>query len=563
MRRRDVLYGIGLSALSLGPQGRALAASLAPAAMPDLSATVMIGGKQLDYHASSGDDLGDFQGQNFVQRCIRVMRPDTALTVFFRPDRTGDRLEVIFELGRMWGAANRAAAHLGPYKAVIRRGSDVVATVDVPDHWWFSRWRWQSAPRPVIATPEQLITAKLLPPYSRQVAKNAPTINTDAIVYKGPMDNAGVVQYVGTTGDRPDIGPVTEYQAAYILSSDDSALKAVLAQAEAAGSMPMHVRDERTGAPVDCFQYPHVSWYYKSEGDQWVKGSDSIVNATGQPTCPWQLNTSHDPALNYVPYLLTGDPYYLEELQFQGNQLLGATNYYRGKLQSVYPGETRSYAWSMRTMFQLAKVTPVAVPHWLKPRAYWKHIVDDNRTFFTQTFINSPMRSSTVFHAATDLREIGGWQEDFLAFSLGWGVWMGFAEWRPAYLWKLQATLSRTNGKSGWPRQWCSPYYYPIGTNIQEPHDPAKNAPNTWFKDWAEAWEALKANPEAKVPPSFTDQTSWQEPISADFLVYTRAALAFATDLGVAEAGEPYQFVDNMLQMKNYMARRWAVAASV
>src|ERR1700722_13160082 len=142
----------------------------------------------------------------------------------------------------MWGAANRAAAHLGPYKAVIRRGSDVVATVDVPDHWWFSRWRWQSAPRPVIATPEQLITAKLLPPYSRQVAKNAPTINNDAIVYKGPMDNPGAVHYVGTTGDRPDIGPVTEYQAAYILPSDDSALKAVLAQAEAAGSMPMHVR---------------------------------------------------------------------------------------------------------------------------------------------------------------------------------------------------------------------------------------------------------------------------------------------------------------------------------
>jgi hypothetical protein len=562
MRRRDVLYGIGLSALSLGPQSRVLAASLAPATMPDLSASVLINGKQLDYHASSGQDLGDFQGQNFVQRCIRVVRPDSALTVFFRPDRTGDRLEVVFELGRTWGAANRAAAHLGPYKAAIRRGSDVVATVDVPNHWWFSRWRWQSAPRPVIATPEQLIAAKLLPPYSRQVAKNAPTLNTDAIVYKGPMDNAGVVEYVGTTGDRPDIGPVTEYQAAYILSGDQSALKALLAQAEAAGSMPMHVRDENTGAPVDFFQYPKLSWYYQPEGDLWVRGQGSIRDAAGHDPCPWTLNSSHDPALNYLPYLLTGDPYFLEELQFQGNQLLGETNYHRTKFQIVYPGETRSFAWSIRTIFQLARVAPATVPHWLKPRAYWKHILDDNRAYFTQNFVGSKALSSTVFHAATNVGSIAAWEEDFLAFALGWGVWMGFAEWRPAYLWKLQATLARTNGKSGWSRQWCTPYYYKIGPNPPAVNDPATLPAATWFKDWSSAWDAFRSNPENHVPESFSDQVSWQQPNSADYLIYTRGVLALANVLGIAEASEPFQFVDNMVQLKGYMSRRWAFAAS-
>ena len=562
MRRRDLLTGLGLSAVALTSARSLRAAGVQASPDSDLSAVVTInGGKSLEYRAASGQDLGDFHGQNFVQRCIRVMRPDSPLTVFFRPDRTSDRVEVVFELGRIWGAANRAAADLGAYRAEIKRGNETLAAIDVPKHWWFSRWRWQSSPRPVIATPEQLIGAKLLPPYSRQVGKMASAIDVGVIAYRGPMDNAGVVEYAPMTGERPDIGPVTECQATY-LTGNAAALTAVLAQGEAAGSMPMHVRDEHTGAPVDFFQYPKISWYYVPQGDLWIKGPDSILDAKGVRTCPWSLSTSHDPALNYVPYLLTGDPYFLEELQFQGNQLLGITNYNRGRLQVLIPGETRSFAWSIRTIFQLARVTPNVTPKWLKPRAYWKHILDDNHTFFTEIYVDSKARSSTVFHAATNLTSIAAWQEDFLAFVLGWGVWMGFAEWRPAYLWKLQATLARTNGKSGWPRQWCSPYYYQLGAKVPEVDNPANAPPNVWFGNWSEAWSAYKTRPDNHVPAKFSDDINWQEPISGDYLIYTRGVLALATDLGVADAVEPFQFVDNMVRLKGYMTHRWAVDGS-
>lgn len=526
----------------------------------NLSATVIVNGKPFEFRSRDGQDLGDFHGQNFVQRCIRVMRPDSPITVFFRPDRTSDRTEVVFELGRIWGAANKAAAHMpNGYQAVIKRGGETLATVDVPKHWWFSRWRWQSSPRPVIATPEQLIAAKLLPPYSTHVAKMAPPPKVSGIVYHGPMDNAGVMMAEGTTGERPDIGPVTEYQGAY-LTGDDDALVAVLAQAEASGSSPLHVRDERTGGPVDLLQYPKISWYWQTQGDQWVRGPEALG---GMQTCPWGLSPGHDPALNYVPYLLTGDPYFLEELQFQGTQALGNTNYNRGKRQILIPGETRAFAWSLRTILQLARVTPNSVPVWLKPRAYWKHILDDNLAFFTENFVKSKSRSATVFHAATRIDEIEGWQEDFLAFVLGWGVWMGFNEWREAFVWKLQATLARSNGKSGWPRQWCSPYWYMISKKIPEDTVYAGTVPeNVWFKDWAEAWDFVKKVPDTHAPASFTDDVSWQEPISGDYLVYTRGVLALATDLGVADAVEPFQFVDNMVRQKGYMTRRWAVSGS-
>ena len=52
---------------------------------------------------------------------------------------------------------------LGAYTAVDHAGRRDLATVDVPKHYYYSRWRWQSAPRPVTATVADLLAAKLVP----------------------------------------------------------------------------------------------------------------------------------------------------------------------------------------------------------------------------------------------------------------------------------------------------------------------------------------------------------------------------------------------------------------
>lgn len=46
---------------------------------------------------------------------------------------------------------------------------------------------------------------------------------------------------------------------------------------------------------------------------------------------------------------------------------------------------------------------------------------------------------------------------------------------------------------------------------------------------------------------------------SSHYLLYTRGVLALATHLGVAEAREPYAFVDNMAKAKK-MDYKWAIA---
>src|SRR5260370_37939660 len=100
MHRREILGGAEAGIGSIFSRRVFAESGLAE---PSLAATVTIGGKRFEYQSRAGQDLGDFKGEHFVQSCVRVVRPDTPLTVYFRPDRTSNRIEVVFELGRLWG----------------------------------------------------------------------------------------------------------------------------------------------------------------------------------------------------------------------------------------------------------------------------------------------------------------------------------------------------------------------------------------------------------------------------------------------------------------------------
>jgi hypothetical protein len=511
----------------------------------EMRAVVTLGGKTYAFNEAEGEDLGDFEGPGFVQRCVRVRRPDIPLTVFFRPDRDSDRAEVVFELGRLWGKANAEAANLDRYHVAIELGGKALAQIDVPRHWWFSAWRWQSALRPVIRKVSDLIREGLLLPYEDRLARFAKP--TTPIRYGGPMDSAGIYKAMGATGERPDIGPVTEWQGDYIVTGSRAALGTLLIQAEAAGSIPWHMRDETTGSPVDFYAHPTANWYYRpAAGAENIK----VVNTE------WAIDDAHEPALAYLPYLLTGDPYYLEKLQFQGTWSIGWGLYHRQvqKLPVLYPGQTRAYAWSLRTLAQLARVSPEKAPRWLQPRAYWKRLLDDNLTYFTRNFVEDPRPESAFFRAATLQDPVGSWQECFLAVAIGWAVLLGFEGWRKAFEWKIGSTIALSDGRSGWPRQWCSPYYYKL-------QDPSKGQP---YKSWGELWRGFRADPANKVVEPFDSSTAWPQPNSLGFLLYTRGALALATHLGVAEAKDCFRFVDAMTldrlnNNKEAMNYRWCL----
>ncbi len=543
-----------------------------------LSAVVTLNGQTFSFTESSGRDLGDFISSigGFTQRCVRSSAANCPLAVYFRPDRNSERVEVVFELGACFTGS---ATNLGAYNVKIYRSGVLLANVEVPAHYWFSRWRWQSAPRPVVADVAALISQNLLPPYDRSavtggttqtctttnpgrpgggvttcttttalsaLSATAPALLSSVITY-ATMGLAGLQASMPNTGERDDIGLVTESQAQYICTGNQTALAQLRAHAEGAGTCPWHLRDENTNAPLNFRSYPDASWYSQSVSNPYIR----------QTISPVTLDAAHMPAVAYVPYLLTGDPYHLEDLQFMANWCWGSLPpKYRPTI-----AQSRQYAWYLRSLAQCVRVTPATVPSWLLPRSYWAGFLDQNRAFVEANYVNSSDPVKAVFRSTGDItagRDEGAtapggswvdpWQEEFLASVLGWIVSMGFPEWRTAFDWKIGSTLARTGTTSGWVRARATPYRMILRDSATSPV----------ARSWAEGW--AKTLYIAKLP--FTDPNSWVD-ADATYLSYSRGALVFANKLGTP-MGDNLTWATNQIRSKGWKtAYKWRLGSGL
>ncbi len=587
LRRREAL-AIGV--------GGAVAAGILPArgAEPLLKAVVSLQGRNYEFRQENGVDLGDFASPigGFTQRCIRVDLPGFPLSVFFRPDRDGQRVEVVFELGRLWSGA---PAHFGAYSAAIFQGSQLLATVSAPSHVWSARWRWQSAPRPVVGNVQSLIQSGHLPPYAvSETQASAPAKAKPANPYKMPngdwidldvlhqiedgnyakanalfindlmnsvstaaarggvsgavysvMGLAGITPYMPQTGERDDIGLLTEPQAEYVCTASQTALETLRAQAEGAGSMPWHMRDERTGAPLSFLTYPNASWYPGREsGAPYFKPLDSPVS----------LDSAHMPALVYLPYLLTGDPYHLEDLQFQANWSWG---WYNPAYRPTIP-QARQFAWDLRTLAQVTKMTPATTPGWLLPRAHWAARLETWRQYFEASCVNNPRPDRALFRVCTPIDSsqeqgplapegtwVAVWEDEFVAAVLGWVVTMGFTEWRTAFDWKIGSTVARTNGSSGWVRAAATPYRTILRATAKSP----------FASDWAGAWQLTKSVAHVTV----NDADTWADS-DMTYLTYTRGALVYAAQRGTPGASAGLAWATQQLTKRKWpTAYKWRI----
>src|SRR6185312_14489933 len=190
----------------------------------------------------------------------------------------------------------------------------------------------------------------------------------------------------------------------------------LLAEAEAAGSVPWHMRDENTGAPIDFTAHPKAHWYTQN-----IAAGPYLYHVSGEEPIwrtgtAWAVDGAHEPALAYVAYLLTDDPYFLEELQFQTGWTIGWTFYARNSAGTIdglalppiiNPGETREYAWGLRTLAENAKVAPASPPKWLLPQSYFERVLKVNRLWYEGRTINSSVPEVATFHVPVDTGLVG------------------------------------------------------------------------------------------------------------------------------------------------------------
>jgi hypothetical protein len=499
-----------------------------------------------------GVDLGDYHeaGGHFVQRCVLCTLPDLGgVRVLFRRDRGAvQRDEVVFELGGLW---DTVPANMEAYTATIFRGQTTLAVVQAPEHYWHSRWRWQSAPRPIIYPPDSCATS--LPAYSEALFGSAIPLS-NARTYAGPMDLAGLTAYIPSTGERDEIGLFTEAQAEFLCQGTDVSWSSVMAQLEASGTLTWHFRDDRTNAPLDWTQYPNATMYGTTGGDPQIEN----------PASPITLDPAHEPALAYLPFLLTGDPYALEEMQFAA--VYDVVCLSPGARANFSLGNAiRAVAWTLRGLARAATVTPDTVPSWLLPRALFKRRLDDQRQWFMDRYVSSDAPPFCNLNLMSDAKGapvappipadsyVSVWMEDYLTSVLAHVVQLGHEDWRPILEWKALDVMSRTNGTSGWVRAVPTLYTLVVKASSDAPY----------ADHWGVAWDLNEHfQPEAV---DCNDPDVMPERVDLTYPSYALGALALAARAGVPQAQACYDWLLQQMQANtdgnSYCRRKWAMAS--
>jgi hypothetical protein len=302
-----------------------------------------------------------------------------------------------------------------------------------------------------------LIDSRALPNYDRSVVVRDSTLAGLASSWTGPKTEPMGVGLAAPNmpgpGGRVDIGLLPGWAADYLLSMDARARMVTLGTADLAGSWSMHYRDKRTGLPVSLLDYPYMTLLGRTGDTRNPKtGKHEAFPACRKDMCasPYKPDISHQPDLAYLPYLVTGDHYYLEELQFWAMYDVFSSNPgYRKDAQGLLaPEQVRGQAWGLRTLGRAAYITPDGHP--LKRPL--NTILDNNLAWYNATYSDNAQANKlgvivngyAVIYK--DKTAVAPWQDDFFTASVGHVAELGFEDAERLLKWKARFPIGRMVG---------------------------------------------------------------------------------------------------------------------
>ncbi len=101
---------------------------------------------------------------------------------------------------------------------------------------------------------------------------------------------------------------------------------------------------------------------------------------------PYTPDVAHQPSLSYVPYLVTGDFFHLEELQFWANYNLFYWGDHGGSQGLLVNNQIRAQAWGLRTLGHAAFITPDSHPL----KAYFLNKLANNLNWYDTNIVSNP-----------------------------------------------------------------------------------------------------------------------------------------------------------------------------
>lgn len=272
------------------------------------------------------------------------------------------------------------------------------------NHRAMTRWRqtfWDGIPAPTVNIDYNLAyltQSHALPNYdlTKHVSKVA---IADEIARFEASDKGEInghcqwLQAMPTAGGRPDIGLFARWYVRYLYTFDPRMFTVMMGNGAVSGYIPIHLRESAPerhgfGGPVSLDGRPGLV----SRAFDLSESRDLIVpvgmtlalprTGTARRADGWNVDQAHQPSLAYIPYLITGDWYFLEELYFWGTYNLaygtpGACEWCRHDdwgFITESAAETRGLGWALRNLAHAAWFAPDGSAE----KAYFVEKLNDN-----------------------------------------------------------------------------------------------------------------------------------------------------------------------------------------
>jgi Ca2+-binding RTX toxin-like protein len=176
-----------------------------------------------------------------------------------------------------------------------------------------------------------------------------------------PLATNGVTQYMPMTGGRADIGYTTQANTVWLLTQDARAAGYALGQAETAGAVPWNFWNDAADTWLNTDAYPRL--WTDARGGTGTAGLSTSRGLTQQVDglSGWTPDRAHQPDLSYVPYLLTGERWILDNLNAQAAYNVVSTwPDPRGNADDIVvrDAQVRTAAWSLRQIDEAAWIAP-------------------------------------------------------------------------------------------------------------------------------------------------------------------------------------------------------------
>ena len=421
------------------------------------------------------------------------------------------------------------------YDAEVMVRGAVVYSKPGLTHYHHSRWRkmfwWGGDASQALVKHNigYLIGSRAVPNYDQSVVVAESNLAKLQTAWTGakiePMGIGLATAYMPGTGGRDDLGLMPSWSASYLLSMDARAKQATLGTADLAGSWSMHYRDRNTDRPVSLMDYPYMTIFGvpTDTRNPATKLLEAFPKCAIGATCsnPSVHDSAHQPAFAYLPYLVTGDYYYLEELQFWGMYNVFQTNPgYRKNIKGLLSREqVRGQAWSMRTLAEAAYITPDDD----RLKLHFTQILANNLEWYNTTYTNNPaanvfgvldMSNAVVYNGD---RGIAPWMDDFFTSAIGHIAELGFSEARSLLRWKAKSPVMRMTDPG---ICWIDAALYSM--NIRD------SATSPYYTTMAEAWAGSRET-------AFTSLSCG----SAEMAAYLKLKVGEMTGYAASTAGYP------------------------